>query len=186
MPQFVSSSELDVETLNRRVHIQLLTAVTTNRQSPSTVASPHQISRAFKEAELESFGQEANCTEFAARSIIQMFSEKITTPDFADISKTANSAAGSFARRGTTATDILRERRSRLEHNPDNRPLTLSITHNFSSQSGAQCDVGEAGWAMTCHCVFPPDGVRVRPTEGRTDEASKVFGRADYRGVEGA
>jgi|SRR6516164_865604 hypothetical protein len=97
MPQFVSSSELDVETLNRRVHIQLLTAVTTNRQSPSTVASPHQISRAFKEAELESFEQEANCTEFAARSIIQMFSEKITTPDFADILRTASSVARPFA-----------------------------------------------------------------------------------------
>ena len=40
--------------------------------------------------------------------------------------------------------------------------------------------------AMTCPCVFPPDGVRVRPEEGRTDEASKVHGRADYRGVEGA
>lgn len=40
--------------------------------------------------------------------------------------------------------------------------------------------------ALTCHGVFPPDGVRVRPEEGRTDEASKVHGRADYRGVEGA
>jgi hypothetical protein len=39
---------------------------------------------------------------------------------------------------------------------------------------------------LTCPCVFPPDGVRVRPEEGRTDEASKVHGRADYRGVEGA
>ena len=39
---------------------------------------------------------------------------------------------------------------------------------------------------VTCHCVFPPEGVRVRPEEGRTDEASKVHGRADYRGVEGA
>jgi putative transposase len=28
---------------------------------------------------------------------------------------------------------------------------------------------------MTCHCVFPPDGARVRPEEGRTDEASKVY-----------
>ncbi|MGY4429467.1 putative transposase [Bradyrhizobium sp. F1.13.1] len=26
---------------------------------------------------------------------------------------------------------------------------------------------------MTCHCVFPPDGVRVRPEEGRTDEATR-------------
>jgi NAD(P)-dependent dehydrogenase (short-subunit alcohol dehydrogenase family) len=39
---------------------------------------------------------------------------------------------------------------------------------------------------VTCHCVFPPDRVRVRPEEGRTDEAGKVHGRADYRGVEGA
>jgi hypothetical protein len=31
-----------------------------------------------------------------------------------------------------------------------------------------------------------PEGVRVRPEEGRTDEASKVHGRADYRGIEGA
>ena len=29
------------------------------------------------------------------------------------------------------------------------------------------------------------EGVRVRPEEGRTDEASKVYGRADYRCVEG-
>ena len=36
---------------------------------------------------------------------------------------------------------------------------------------------------MTCPCVFPPDGVRVRPEEGRTDEASKVHGRADYCGL---
>jgi hypothetical protein len=39
---------------------------------------------------------------------------------------------------------------------------------------------------VTCHYVFPPDGVRVRPAEGRTDETGKVFGRADYRRVEGA
>ncbi|WP_376707010.1 transposase [Bradyrhizobium agreste] len=39
---------------------------------------------------------------------------------------------------------------------------------------------------MTCHCVFPPERVRLRPEEGRTDEASKVHGRADYRAIEGA
>src|SRR5258708_38429392 len=33
---------------------------------------------------------------------------------------------------------------------------------------------------VTCHCKLPPRGVRVRPCEGRTDEASQVYGRADY------
>jgi transposase len=28
--------------------------------------------------------------------------------------------------------------------------------------------------AVTCHCKLPPRGVRVRPCEGRTDEASQV------------
>jgi hypothetical protein len=28
--------------------------------------------------------------------------------------------------------------------------------------------------AVTCHCVFPPGEVRVRPEEGRRDEGSKV------------
>ncbi|MGY2933354.1 hypothetical protein ACVWZ6_002956 [Bradyrhizobium sp. GM6.1] len=38
-------------------------------------------------------------------------------------------------------------------------------------------------WAkrgLTCPCRFPPVEVRVRPSEGRTDEASQVYGRADY------
>jgi hypothetical protein len=33
---------------------------------------------------------------------------------------------------------------------------------------------------LTCPCRFPPVEVRVRPSEGRTDEASQVYGRADY------
>ncbi|MET3992032.1 hypothetical protein ABID65_003672, partial [Bradyrhizobium sp. S3.9.2] len=33
--------------------------------------------------------------------------------------------------------------------------------------------------ALTCPCRFPPVEVRVRPSEGRTDEASQVYGRAD-------
>src|SRR3954469_23146853 len=33
---------------------------------------------------------------------------------------------------------------------------------------------------VTCPCRFPPVEVRVRPSEGRTDEASQVYGRADY------
>jgi two-component system nitrate/nitrite response regulator NarL len=33
---------------------------------------------------------------------------------------------------------------------------------------------------LTCPCRFPPVEVRVRPTEGRTDEASQVYGRADH------
>ncbi|MET4520234.1 hypothetical protein, partial [Bradyrhizobium sp. I1.7.5] len=31
---------------------------------------------------------------------------------------------------------------------------------------------------LTCPCRFPPVEVRVRPSEGRTDEASQVYGRA--------
>ena len=34
---------------------------------------------------------------------------------------------------------------------------------------------------LTCPCRFPPRSVRVRPSEGRTDEESQVYGRADYR-----
>jgi hypothetical protein len=34
--------------------------------------------------------------------------------------------------------------------------------------------------AVTCPCKFRPRGVRVRPSEGRTDETSEVYGRADY------
>ena len=34
---------------------------------------------------------------------------------------------------------------------------------------------------VTCPCRFPPVEVRVRPSEGRTNEASQVYGRADYR-----
>src|SRR4051812_36374869 len=36
------------------------------------------------------------------------------------------------------------------------------------------------GLLVTCPCRFPPVEVRVRPSEGRTDEASQVYGRADY------
>jgi hypothetical protein len=36
------------------------------------------------------------------------------------------------------------------------------------------------GQGLTCPCRFPPVEVRVRPSEGRTDEASQVYGRADY------
>jgi hypothetical protein len=35
-------------------------------------------------------------------------------------------------------------------------------------------------FSLTCPCRFPPVEVRVRPSEGRTDEASQVYGRADY------
>ncbi|WP_420896956.1 recombinase family protein [Bradyrhizobium yuanmingense] len=38
---------------------------------------------------------------------------------------------------------------------------------------------------VTCDCVFPPEGARVRPEEGGTDEVSKVHGRAGYRGIKG-
>jgi hypothetical protein len=54
------------------------------------IAASDPVNRTFKEAELEEFR------------------EKITTPDFADILETTNSAAGPLARRVTTATDILR------------------------------------------------------------------------------
>ena len=39
---------------------------------------------------------------------------------------------------------------------------------------------------LTCPCNIPPREVRVRPCEGRTDEAIKVYGRAEYRGSAGA
>jgi hypothetical protein len=39
---------------------------------------------------------------------------------------------------------------------------------------------------VTCPCKLPPRGVRVRPCEGRTDEASQVYGRTDYWRAAGA
>ena len=42
------------------------------------------------------------------------------------------------------------------------------------------------GEVLTCHCDFPPRRFRVRPFEGRKDEASKVHRRADYWRAEGA
>jgi hypothetical protein len=39
---------------------------------------------------------------------------------------------------------------------------------------------------MTCPCKVPPRGVRVRPCEGRTNEASPVYGRTDHRRTAGA
>ncbi len=56
---------------------------------------------------------------------------------------------------------------------------------SVSSYSASDFDIAVMP-LLTCHCEFPPEGVRVRPEEGRTDEASKVHGRADYRGIEGA
>jgi tripartite-type tricarboxylate transporter receptor subunit TctC len=41
--------------------------------------------------------------------------------------------------------------------------------------------MGNNGALVTCPCRFPPVEVRVRPPEGRTNEASQVYGRADYR-----
>jgi hypothetical protein len=35
-------------------------------------------------------------------------------------------------------------------------------------------------YRVTCPCRFPPVEVRVRPSEGRTDETSQVYGRSDY------
>ncbi len=57
--------------------------------------------------------------------------------------------------------------------------------HSVFTYLGYAC-VRDNLLGLTCHCVFPPDGVRVRSAEGRVDEASKVFGRTHYRGVEGA
>lgn len=39
---------------------------------------------------------------------------------------------------------------------------------------------------VSCHCDIPPRGFIVRPSRGRTDEASTVHGRADHRCCEGA
>ncbi|WP_461330306.1 SIR2 family NAD-dependent protein deacylase [Bradyrhizobium liaoningense] len=51
-----------------------------------------------------------------------------------------------------------------------------------SLQQGKHC------WEhrVTCPCKFPPRGVRVRPSPGRTDEASQVYGRTNYRRAAGA
>jgi NAD(P)-dependent dehydrogenase (short-subunit alcohol dehydrogenase family) len=43
--------------------------------------------------------------------------------------------------------------------------------------------VNNAAHQVTCPCKVPPGGVRVRPSEGRTNEASQVYGRADYWGA---
>jgi hypothetical protein len=59
-----------------------------------------------------------------------------------------------------------------------NGPITLAF------QDAASFNLGFV--TVTCPCKFPPRGVRVRPSEGRTDEASQVYGRADYRRFAGA
>src|SRR6056297_1438390 len=34
---------------------------------------------------------------------------------------------------------------------------------------------------LTCHGIFPPFGIRVRPNEGTDNEANEIHGRADHR-----
>ena len=34
---------------------------------------------------------------------------------------------------------------------------------------------------LTCHGIFPPDRIRVRPNEGTDNEAIKICGRTDHR-----
>ena len=49
-------------------------------------------------------------------------------------------------------------------------------------QDGTACQI-EPAVPLTCPCRFPPAKVSVRPSEGRTNEASQVYGRADYCGA---
>src|ERR1700726_510511 len=60
------------------------------------------------------------------------------------------------------------------------RPVCLRILSGELLQIVGDQDAGARGLGVTCPCQLPPRGVRVRPCEGRTDEASQVYGRADY------
>ncbi len=51
----------------------------------------------------------------------------------------------------------------------------FDITPRFETALNADYEA-----ALTCPCIFPPRGFRVRPLRGRTDEASKVYRRADH------
>jgi hypothetical protein len=41
--------------------------------------------------------------------------------------------------------------------------------------------VPEPRFTMTCHGIFPPFGIRVRPDEGTDHEANEIYRRADHR-----
>ena len=43
-----------------------------------------------------------------------------------------------------------------------------------------------AAYGVTCYCIFPPRRFRVRPSQGRTNEARTFQGRTDYRHLAGA
>jgi putative transposase len=64
----------------------------------------------------------------------------------------------------------------------------LQAEHEFAAASLIWVNDGYSahGAPLTCPCRFPPDEVRVRPSEGRTNEANQVYGRADYRHEAGA
>ena len=39
----------------------------------------------------------------------------------------------------------------------------------------------KAGWSLTCHGIFPPPLIRVRPNLRTDNEANKIHGRTDHR-----
>lgn len=34
---------------------------------------------------------------------------------------------------------------------------------------------------VTCHGIFPPDAIRVRPNQRTDNEANEIYGRTDHR-----
>ena len=59
--------------------------------------------------------------------------------------------------------------------------LTDSELEDLSVVKSAALAWSDSKDAMTCHGIFPPDGIRVRPKEGTDNEANEIFGRADHR-----
>jgi len=64
----------------------------------------------------------------------------------------------------------------------------MQASLGVAGSDGSGCVAGMIGQgsvfilrSLIRHCDFPPRGVRVRPCQGRTDEASTFHGRADHR-----
>jgi hypothetical protein len=81
----------------------------------------------------------------------------------------------------------MRERRSGTIVNVTSRVTLAAMPLAAAYTASKQVIEGFTGLlALTCHCEFPPEWIRVRPIKGRTHEEAAIYGRADYCGVEGA
>ena len=51
----------------------------------------------------------------------------------------------------------------------------------FSHSNAHDARLGATGWILTCHGIFPPPSIRVRPNLRTDNEANEIHGRADHR-----